>query len=429
MCILHNFRNIYLNNYSTMDNEIRIGEVHCVTFNQDLKSLLVGHERGYSIYNISTVDKLGKISECTNPEYKEVIHFERLFSSNLITFVHRNKPRHLIVYNFAKNIEVCKQPCVNSVVAVRLNRYRIIICLEETIHIHNVRDMKKIQTINDTPRNPNGIIDLSNNEPSFVAYPGDAHSGIVNIYDGNNCNSAIIIHAHDSPLAALKFNNEGTMIATSSTKGTVIRIWDVASGEKLFEFSRGVSRCVTIYSLAFSPCSGYLAASSNTETVHIFKLIPQNEGKQNDDDQNLGTWVGYIQKQFSPYLPTQVSEVMSRSKSYATATLPRSGFKNVVCMPVINKLSHLLVATTGGYLYCYHIPPEGGECSLLHQYIIGPTANVAQNSNNDSGITSVAQTNSSNSVQKSGKVADNEGEKKLSIIGGGEKQEEFPPLG
>lgn len=288
--------------------------------------------------------------------------------------------------------------------------------------------MKKIQTINDTPRNPNGIIDLSNNEPSFVAYPGDAHNGIVNIYDGNNCNSAIIIHAHDSPLAALKFNDEGTKIATSSTKGTVIRIWDVSTGDKLFEFSRGVSRCVTIYSLAFSPCSGCLAASSNTETVHIFKLNQQNEGKQNEDDQNSGTWVGYIQKQFSPYLPTQVSEVISRSKSYATATLPRSGFKNVVCMPVINKLPHLLVATTGGYLYCYHIPPEGGECSLLHQYIIGPTASVTQNNSNDSGIASITQTNPSNSTQKSGKVVENEGEKKLPISGGIDKQDEFPPL-
>uniref|UniRef100_A0A0K0E3N2 WD repeat domain phosphoinositide-interacting protein 2 n=1 Tax=Strongyloides stercoralis TaxID=6248 RepID=A0A0K0E3N2_STRER len=399
-----------------MDNETRIGEVHCVTFNQDLKSLLVGHERGYSIYNITTIDKIDKINECTKPEYKEVIHFERLFSSNLITLVHRNKPRHLIVCNFGKEIEVCNQPCVNSIVAVKLNRYRIVICLEETIHIHNVRDMKKIQTINDTPRNPNGIIDLSNNEPSFVAYPGDAHNGIVNIYDGNNCNSAIIIHAHDSPLAALKFNNEGTMIATSSTKGTVIRIWDVSSGDKLFEFSRGVSRCVTIYSLAFSPCSGYLAASSNTETVHIFKLVPQNEGKQNEEEQNIGTWVGYIQKQVSPYLPTQVSEVISRSKSYATATLPRSGFKNVV------------FATTGGYLYCYHIPPEGGECSLLHQYIIGPTANVTSNNSNDSGITPITQSNSSNSVPKSNKTNDNDGEKKLSSYSGTDKQDEFPPL-
>ena len=31
-------------------------------------------------------------------------------------------------------------------------------------------------------------------------------------------------------------------------------------------------RCVHIYSLAFSSDSMYLSASSNTETVHVFKL-------------------------------------------------------------------------------------------------------------------------------------------------------------
>uniref|UniRef100_A0A0N4ZLX2 WD_REPEATS_REGION domain-containing protein n=1 Tax=Parastrongyloides trichosuri TaxID=131310 RepID=A0A0N4ZLX2_PARTI len=423
-----------------MDNETKIGEVFCVTFNQDLKSLLVGHERGFSIYNITTIDKLEKTHESTNPEYKEVIHFERLFSSNLITFVHRNKPRHLIVCNFGKNMEVCNQPCVNSVVAVRLNRFRIVICLEETIHIHNVRDMKKMQSINDTPRNQNGIIDLSNNEPSFVAYPGDAHNGIVNIYDGFNCTSAIIIHAHDSPLAALKFNSDGSMIATSSTKGTVIRIWDVSTGDKLFEFSRGVSRCVSIYSIAFSPCSTYLATSSNTETVHVFKLITQSDNKQpnnlssHEDDQSLGSWVGYFQKQFSPYLPTQVNEVMSRQKSFASATLPRCGYRNVVGMPIINKIPHLLVATTGGYLYCYHIPPEGGECSLLHQYIIGPTATVGtggqggNQSNENNGNRGITSSGSSNSIQRTGKTSISEPEN--GIIGGVEKskQEEYPPL-
>ena len=36
-------------------------------------------------------------------------------------------------------------------------------------------------------------------------------------------------------------------------------------------------RCVTISSLAFSASNVYLAASSNTETVHIFKLEKKEE--------------------------------------------------------------------------------------------------------------------------------------------------------
>lgn len=81
-----------------------------------------------------------------------------------------------------------------------------------------------------------------------------------------------MIHAHDSPLAAIAFSPNGTRIATASEKGTVIRVFSVTDSSKLYEFRRGVKRCVAISSLAFSLCGQFLGCSSNTETVHIFKL-------------------------------------------------------------------------------------------------------------------------------------------------------------
>lgn len=86
-----------------------------------------------------------------------------------------------------------------------------------------------------------------------------------------------MIPAHDSPLAALAFNASGTKIATASEKGTVIRVFLVEDGTKLYEFRRGVKRCVSISSLAFSVDSDFLCCSSNTETVHVFKLEEPKE--------------------------------------------------------------------------------------------------------------------------------------------------------
>lgn len=81
-----------------------------------------------------------------------------------------------------------------------------------------------------------------------------------------------MIPAHDSPLAALGFSPSGANIATASEKGTVIRVFSVTDGTKLYEFRRGVKRCVSISSLTFSTDSQFLCCSSNTETVHIFRL-------------------------------------------------------------------------------------------------------------------------------------------------------------
>ena len=88
----------------------------------------------------------------------------------------------------------------------------------------------------------------------------------------NQQQAKTMIPAHDSPLAAIAFSSTGTLIATASEKGTVIRIFRVCDGVRLHEFRRGVKRCATIYSLAFSVDSQFLAASSNTETVHVFRL-------------------------------------------------------------------------------------------------------------------------------------------------------------
>jgi WD40 repeat protein len=86
-----------------------------------------------------------------------------------------------------------------------------------------------------------------------------------------------MIPAHDSPLAALSFDWHGTKLATASEKGTVIRVFTVPQGKRLFEFRRGLKRNATIYSLSFSPDSLFLSASSHLETIHIFRLDSPKE--------------------------------------------------------------------------------------------------------------------------------------------------------
>lgn len=72
---------------------------------------------------------------------------------------------------------------------------------------------------------------------------------LVNLFDVSNNSPFTMISAHKSPLATVRFNSTGTFIATSSTKGTVIRVFNVESGDKFYEFSRGVSRLVLMTSL------------------------------------------------------------------------------------------------------------------------------------------------------------------------------------
>jgi autophagy-related protein 18 len=101
--------------------------------------------------------------------------------------------------------------------------------------------------------NEKGIMDLSNEENAcFIAYPGNTTTGHVHIFDAENLKAMSQFGAHSGPLVALKFSPDGKKLATASNKGTVIRVFGMPNGERLFEFTRGMKRCVQISSLAFS---------------------------------------------------------------------------------------------------------------------------------------------------------------------------------
>lgn len=342
--------------------------VFFVNFNQNVTSLAVGTKSGYKLFSLSHVEQLEQIY--VNEEIKDVCIVERHFSSSLVAIVSLSSPRKLKVCHFKKGTEICNYSYSNTILAVKLNRLRLVVCLEESLYIHNLRDMKVLHTIRDTPPNPRGLCSLSiNNDRCYLAYPGSSTIGEVQIFDANTLQTKLMIPAHDNPLAALAFDPNGTKLATASEKGTVIRVFGASDGQKLYEFRRGMKRCVNIYSLSFSEDSLFLCASSNTETVHIFKLENPKEIKPTEEPQG---WIGYFGRALmnsASYLPSQVTEMFSQGRAFATVHLPFSGLKNVCALAVIQKSPRVLIASADGFLYIYNFDPvEGGDCTLIKQH-------------------------------------------------------------
>ncbi|XP_073976936.1 autophagy-related 18a isoform X2 [Rhodnius prolixus] len=349
-----------------------------VSFNQDCTSLAVSTNSGYRILSLNAIDTLVEI--CEN-ETEDICIVERLFSSSLLAIVSLSSPRKLKVCHFKKGTEICNYSYSNTILAVKLNRVRLVVCLEESLYIHNIRDMKVLHTIRDTPPNPNGICTLcTDSENCYLAYPGSSTIGEVQIFDTVNLHCKMMIAAHDSPLAAMIFSPSGQLIATASEKGTVIRVFNVSDGLKLYEFRRGVKRCVNISSLAFSPDAAFLAAASNTETVHVFKVDdpkdvpvgPSGGGSSLSGEDGAQGWMGYLSKAVSAsanYLPAQVTGVFNQGRAFACAHLPHHGFRNVCALTMVQKVLRLLVASSDGSLYVYNLDVvDGGDCSLIKQH-------------------------------------------------------------
>ncbi|XP_071444910.1 WD repeat domain phosphoinositide-interacting protein 2 isoform X1 [Hetaerina americana] len=344
--------------------------VFFVNFNQDCTSLAVGTKTGYRLFSLNSVDNLEQIYE---NDSEDICIVERLFSSSLVAVVSLSSPRKLKVCHFKKGTEICNYSYSNTILAVKLNRARLVVCLEESLYIHNIRDMKVLHTIRDTPPNPMGLCTLSvNSDNCFLAYPGSNTIGEVQIFDAVNLHAKTMIPAHDSPLAALAFSPSGARVATASEKGTVIRVFNVADGSKVFEFRRGVKRCVSICSLAFSMDSFFLCCSSNTETVHVFRLDEPKDISCRAAPEECQGWMGYLTKAVSAsanYLPSQVTDVFNQGRAFASVHLPFQGMRNVCAITMVQKILRLLVASADGYLYIYNLDTsEGGDCNLLKQH-------------------------------------------------------------
>merc|ERR1711874_542377 len=287
-------------------------------------------------------------------------------------------PRTLQVCHFKKGTEICRYSYNDRIRAVRMNRSRLVVCLEESLYIHNIRDMKVIHTITCTPPNPSGLIALSCDTTNycFLAYPGHSHTGQLQVFDADSTLAVrVVIPAHEGQLAAITFSRTNTRVATASVKGTIIRIFDTRDGAKLYELRRGLKRTASIFSLSFSPCGTFLACSSNTETVHVFKLDERVSGGTSEVGRSPpgdGSWYGYINSVVSAgsaYLPSTVTETLLQGRAFASVHLNQLGSRNICALAVIRRSLRLLVCSSEGFLHLYSLDQnEGGDCSLIRQF-------------------------------------------------------------
>ncbi|GAV02157.1 hypothetical protein RvY_12756-2 [Ramazzottius varieornatus] len=170
-----------------------------------------------------------------------------------------------------------------KIIYPRYSRNNISIIGADNIYIHNVRNMQIVQIIKDLPHGlPSNIMELATSDNcGYLAFPFKTDSGTVRIFDVFQLQDVSCIQAHQSPIAVVKFDPTGYRIATASVRGTCIRVFDSAHGQKLCEFRRGFKE-VKMVSLSFSLDNRYLSATSDSETIHIFKIPvdsnPDNAG-------------------------------------------------------------------------------------------------------------------------------------------------------
>ncbi|ESK87645.1 autophagy-related protein [Moniliophthora roreri MCA 2997] len=378
-------------------------------FNQEFSCISVGTRKGYSITNC---DPFGKVYTM-NDGARGIV--EMLFCTSLVALVGtadipQSSPRKLQIVNTKRQSLICELLFPSSILAVKMNRKTLVIVLESEIYIYDISNMRLLHVI-ETTSNPDAICALSPSaDNSYLAYPSPVpsptsapsnnssststttaqnQSGDVLLFSTRSLTVANVIQAHKAPISFLSLSSNGSLLATSSEKGTVIRVWSVPGAQKLYQFRRG-TREAKIYSINFNLAGTLLAVSSAHDTVHIFRLngnegkdkitTPSStvDGQQEVPGENGGKSGGGVStmllrstkslsNSMGGYLPNSLTEIWEPSRDFAFLRLPTSGTRCVVALS--STAPQVMVISSEGYFYSYGIDLErGGECVLLKQY-------------------------------------------------------------
>jgi len=172
-------------------------------------------------------------------------------------------------------------------------------------------------------------------------------SGAVRVQVGQDDRATHVFSAHQSPLAALAVNASGTLVATASEMGTVVKVFEVKTGQLLYRLRRS-TRQATISCLVFRPDDLFLGVASNTNTVHIFKLDPtlvetKVENSTIDKISSLGTAesVKDVVDTVSDIAKDVIPNYFNDLRSFATFHIPDVDGKGQSTVDVRSKLTNI----------------------------------------------------------------------------------------
>lgn len=287
-----------------------------VSFNQDDSCFSASTEDGFLIFNTDPLScKLTKHFEpqddSRNGAGAGIGYTRMLYRTNYTALVGGGKrPRYplnkLIIWDDLQQRESVVLKFMSPVKQVFLSRVHIVVVLDGSVEVFQFQpNPKRIcpsleiaqhgpvdfvvsllhrKNSQETPE-PNTV--FSNATPTgingMLAFPSARSTGQVHIADfsrlkhndqnpeGTQLLPTSIIKAHKTPIRFLRLNHQGTMVATCSIQGTLIRIFSTHNGSLIKEFRRGLDRA-DIYDMAFSPRGTRLAVVSDKRTLHIFQI-------------------------------------------------------------------------------------------------------------------------------------------------------------
>eukprot|EP00158_Paraphelidium_tribonemae_P009090 Partr_v1_DN28767_c0_g1_i1_m63248 putative WD repeat domain phosphoinositide-interacting protein len=205
----------------------------------------------------------------------------------------RFPPTKVMIWDCSARQIVIEMEFRNEVHAVHLRKDTIVVVLINHVHVFSFESIPQRLTSYDTSSNPEGVSALSPHSANgTLAFPArkTGHVQVVDVLEGRTlagdvvkyigAGASAIIPAHNSQIACLALNKRGSLLATASNTGTLVRIFDTSTGGLCHELRRGTDQA-EIWSISFNHDSSMVCLGSDKGTCHIFNLSAVASASQN----------------------------------------------------------------------------------------------------------------------------------------------------
>lgn len=304
-------------------------ELISVDWNQDHGCFVCGLTNGFRVYNSDP------LTEKQRREFQDggIGVVEMLFRCNYLAFIGGGRfPRYptnkILIWDDRKKKCVIELEFKSEVKAVKLRRDKIIAILESKVLVYSFQQAPELLLSFSSHDNPGGICALCpDTDRAFLVFPGTVQGQlqVVDLNDGKRAPSIIL--AHETQLQCIAVNETGTMVATASTKGTLIRIFNIDTSQRLYELRRGAT-VAQIQGINFNMPSTMLCASSDKGTIHVFSL------KEDETEKSTASSFG---------------KLLAPHKSFAKLRLQST---NILCAFTSDSSAIIAISKDGSYYKC-----------------------------------------------------------------------------
>lgn len=286
--------------------------VNCLSFNQDHGCFVCGTNSGFQVFEVEPLRLLHKRVLQTPVKHVQILH-----KSDLYAFVGTGDnpafpPNKLVIWDDAHTRVLAELAFKQAVLGIELRRDRIVISTSRKLYVYRLADLSAEVAVH-TYEEPRAVFAVSldaprafGDPPLVLAYPLPAKGALeilklppissiasglcrtnslmrhhasmsrtssMNAVRGSTFKGTgnLVIQAHQSEITTMSLSSDGTRLATSSEKGTIIRVFETETGSQLQELRRGTERAI-LCSLAFSLDCSLLAITSDKSTVHVFTI-------------------------------------------------------------------------------------------------------------------------------------------------------------